>query len=162
MVDVADPVFKAQGPCGCGDESCTAWGTYKRDNNDGTRCVSRQCKCRRCRGRQNRKRGIDKQRKATKQLGLSHGQFAGTHEEALQGPVVTEHKADARHAKPIATAYRRMRAQSDAARSIGDVRPFVASSTAPGSSQTLYTVAADDLEAFVYALAEAWGYGGVS
>lgn len=158
-VQVPDPVFNERDECGCG---CGETGSLKKPWRDGTRCVKNKCKCVKCRNGRNNRNGKRTQRAATKRLGLSHGQYAGAHEEALQGPVVTEHKADARHAKPIATAYRRMRAQSDAARSIGDVRPFVASSTAPGSSQTLYTVAADDLEAFVYALAEAWGYGGVS
>lgn len=155
-----EPNFKQnQGPCGCSDETCEAWGTYKRPWRDGSRCVARVCKCRRCQGKANRARGASKQRKATKQLGLSHGQFAGAHEEALTGPVRTEVKATARHAKPVATAYNLMRAQSDAAKASGDTRPFVAAACPPGSSLVYYVVRSDELEAVVFALADAWGFG---
>lgn len=155
--EVAEPNLKDAGPCGCGMESCTAFGTLKRPNRDGTRCVARQCACKRCQGRNNRSLGMKKQRKMTKGLGLSHGQYAGTHEEALAGPVRTEAKADAKHAKPVATAYDSMRAQADAAKSVGDNRPFVASTIAPGSNRVLYVIAGEDLAAVVFALAETWG-----
>lgn len=154
MNEVVSNLKANKGDCGCG---CGIYGTLKRPSRDGTRCVARLCVCKRCLGRSNRKRGLAKQRAATRKLGLSHGQYAGTHEEALSGPVRTEHKATARSAGPVATAYELTRAQADAAKSYGDIRVFVASFTPPGSSRCYFVVRDDDLEPFVVALAEAWG-----
>lgn len=148
------PNLRDLGDCGCG---CGAYGTLKRPSADGTRCVQRVCRCKRCVGRMNRSRGLNKQRAATRKLGLSHGQYAGTHEEALQGPVRTEHKSTARSAGPVATAYELTRAQAEAARAFGDNRPFVASFTPPKSTHIYFVVRDDDLEAFVSAYIETWG-----
>jgi len=153
-VQVPEPNLKEQDYCGCG---CGKFGTLKRPWRNGQRCVARTCQCRRCTGGASAKRGAKKQKLATKQLGLSHGQFAGRHEEALQGPIRTECKSTLRHAKPIETAYRLMRAQADAAKSVGDTRPFVASAIPPGSNLVYYVIRSDDLEAVVLALAKVFG-----
>lgn len=152
-IDVT-PNLRDLGDCGCG---CGLYGTLKRPSRDGVRCVARLCRCKRCQGRSNRSRGLAKQRAATKKLGLSHGQYAGTHEESLQGPVRTEHKSTARNAGPVGTAYELSRSQSDAARALGDNRPFVASFTPPGSTHIYFVVRDDDLDAFIAAYIEAWG-----
>ncbi len=83
------------------------------------------------------------------------------HEELWGGPVRTESKAGLK-AKTVATAYNASRAQSEAARPTGDVRPFVASFCPDGSKHTLFVIRDDDLETAVFAMAEAWGFGGAA
>lgn len=144
-----------KGTCQCVAD-CGLFGTLGRPDRTGARHV-RGCACRVCMGRRNRRNGMVKQRKATKLLGLSHGQWAGAHEEALAGPLRTEVKATLRHAKPVQTAYELMRAQSEAARSFGDNRPFIASAAPPGSGRVYYVIRDDDLAAVVLALAEVFG-----
>lgn len=73
-----EPNFRDVDECGCG---CGAYGTLKPPSKDGTRCVSRKCKCVRCRNRRNRKSGLDKQRKAAVALGLADGKFLASNEE---------------------------------------------------------------------------------
>lgn len=160
MTSEVQPIFKDNfGDCGCG---CGLAGTLKKPWKDGTRCVSRLCKCNRCRGRNNRKRGLAKQSRAARTLGLVTGKFAPSDEENMGGHLLFEHKATAREAGPVATAYERCRAQAMAAKNIGDHRPFVAGFTPPGSTRTYLTIRDDDLEAFVLADAYVRGFIGES
>jgi hypothetical protein len=137
-----------KGECGCG---CGAFGTLKRPSADGTRCVARQCKCKRCIGRANKRRGQAKQRQAAKALGVKLGGLGAGHEENWRAAFRTEVKATKRHAGPVHTAYLDMRAQSEASRPIGDHRPFVATVMPPGVSYGLLIVRTDDLSAVIQA-----------
>ena len=116
-----------QGECGCG---CGEFGTLKAEWRDGTRCVQRKCKCRRCMGRQNR--SLAKQRKAAIGLGLATSKFLPSDEEAMAGAWRMECKSGKRDAGPVWTAFVNSEAQSEAARPVGDVRPFAAVFMPPG------------------------------
>ncbi len=155
MTDVT-PNFRETGECGCG---CGSYGSLKKPWRDGSRCVARKCRCKRCLGAQNRKRGDAKASKVRKRLGLVG---AGTrHEELWGGPVRVESKSGAQ-ARPPVTAHLKAKAQSEQARSLGDTRPFMGAFTPDGSSKPVYTIGDDELEAVVFALAQAWGFGGAA
>lgn len=136
----------------CGEPKCTKVGQPTKNGHvKGCSCIS-------CRNRNNRKRGLAKQSRAARTLGLVTGKFAPSDEENMGGHLLFEHKATAREAGPVATAYERCRAQAMAAKSIGDTRPFAAGFTPPGSTHTYLTVRDDDLEAFVLADAYVRGF----
>lgn len=149
------PNFKTgQDYCGCG---CGAFGTLKSPRPDGSRCVARKCKCPRCRGRNNNKRGHERQSKAFRRAGYV-GKFSPRDEEAAGWVLRLEHK-DGGKAQTVITAYERERQQSEAARPIGDPRPFVASYSRD-EKHTYYVLRDDDLELVVAALAGSWGFTG--
>lgn len=137
----------------CGDERCTKVGQPTKASGH-----CKGCCCIRCRNRNNRSRGLKKQSRAARTLGLVTGKFAPSDEEAMAGHLLFEHKATARQAGPVATAYELSRAQAMAAKSVGDTRPFVAGFTPPGSSHMYVTIRDDDLEAFVLADAYMRGF----
>lgn len=144
-----------QGECGCG---CGEFGTLKAENRKGIRCVARKCKCISCRNRQNRKRGLAKQRKAAVALGLDVGKFLPSDEEAMGGNVRMECKATKREAGPVWTAFRLVEAQSEQARPIGDHRPFVAVFMPPGEDKDgLAVVRLSTVHEFAAAIVESWG-----
>lgn len=113
VVTEVQSFMKEKDSCGCLDDRCTAYGTLKKPNRDGTRCVARLCVCRRCTGRNNRKRGLDKQRKAAKALGVTG--YVGN-EEQWQSIFRNEVKADLLSAKVVGNAWSRIVAQIDANR----------------------------------------------
>lgn len=139
----------------CSGESCPLFGRLLKPSRDGRRRVQ-GCDDPVARGKRSRTKGDTKARAARKSLGLVGANTR--HEELWGGPVRTESKAGGK-AKPVATAYNLARAQSEAARPMGDTRPFVASFCPDGSKHTLFVIRSDDLEAAVFAMAEAWGYG---
>lgn len=99
--------------CGCG---CGLAGTLKKANRAGVRCV-RGCKCNACRGRNNRKRGLAKQREAAKALGLARGPFLASNEEAWSDNMFrNEVKSDKLSAGPVGNAWLRCVKQIDANR----------------------------------------------
>lgn len=150
-------LMKDQGPCECGTESCDLWGTLKKPNRTGKRCV-RGCKCLSCRNRNNRKRGLTKQRKAAVALGLDVGKFLPSDEEAMGGNLRMECKATKREAGPVWTAFRLVEAQSEAARPIGDHRPFVAAFMPPGEDKDgLVVCRMSALPQVAAAIVESWG-----
>lgn len=152
-----EPCFKDNlGDCGCGDDKCSAFGRLKKPNKDGTRCVARICKCARCRNRNNNKRGHDRQSQGVKRTRAFVAKFMPSNEESLSLPFRYEHK-DGTKARTVVTAYERERAQSDASKSIGDPRGFVAGYSLTGR-RTYYVIRDDELEPVVVALAEAWGF----
>lgn len=152
MTDYTDgSLLKAKGPCGCG---CDRYGTLKAPNRAGVRCVRGCNACASCRGKNNRRKGDRRAAKARKTLGLIGAN--SRHEEHYGGPVRYENKAGAQ-VGPILTRYLAARAQSEAARPIGDNRPFVFSASPDGVSYDLFIVRSDELEAVVFAMAEAWG-----
>jgi len=152
VTDYADgSLLKPKGECGCG---CGLYGTLKKPNRAGIRCVKRDCTCASCRNKRNRTKGDRRAAKARKTLGLIGAN--SRHEEHYGGPVRYENKAGAQ-VGPILTRYLAARAQSEAARPIGDNRPFVFSASPDGVSYDLFIVRSDELEAVVFAMAEAWG-----
>lgn len=78
------------------------------------------------------------------------------HEEHLPGSVRIEVKSGAQ-AGPVWTAYLKSEAQSEAARSIGDTRPFVASFEPKGTSDGLVVFRRSKLLETVAAMAEQLG-----
>ncbi len=142
----------------CTGDGCPVFATLLKPSRDGRRRV-RGCDDPTARGKRNRAKGDAKARRARR--GLRLGGANTRHEELWGGPVRTESKAGLK-AKTVATAYNASRAQSEAARPTGDVRPFVASFCPDGSKHTLFVIRDDDLETAVFAMAEAWGFGGAA
>ena len=86
------------------------------------------------RGKRNRAKGDSKARIARKRLGI--GGVNSRHEELWGGSLRLEVKAGAQIG-PIVTRYRAAERQSEAARSHGDVRPFVMVCMPDGESDGL-------------------------
>ena len=122
----------------------------------GVRVTRRECDGPICRGRRNRAKGRRGQKKARDMLGLQPERWAGRHanEETWTAAVRVEVKAGAQ-VKPVATRYVAARNQSDAARPIGDLRPFVFVA-APDGTQPLVVIRQDELRDVVYALVQEW------
>lgn len=109
-----------KGECGC---ACGLFGTLKKPNRANIRCV-RGCRCRSCLGRLNRQKGQRKQRVAQKALKIPGSSLGANHEELWRGLVRVEVKAGGQ-VQPAFNQFLRMEAQAEAARAIGDGRPFV-------------------------------------
>jgi hypothetical protein len=150
MTDDHVSYMKDKGDCGCG---CGAWGTLKKPNRAGIRCVSHQCKCNSCRGKINRTKGDRKAAVARKQLGAMGAN--SRHEEHWGGALRIEAKAGAQ-VGPILTRYLAAKNQSEAARAIGDNRPFVMAAM-PDKGPGLLVIELDELAQIVAALLENWG-----
>ena len=147
------PNFKTNvGDCGCG---CGEFGTLKRPWSDGSQCVARKCRCRRCIGRQNKRKGQRKQAKATKALGIPRSPLSPGHEELLGGAIRVEVKAGAQ-VRPAVTAYLRCEMQSEAHRPVGDHRPFVAVVMPDGEADGIAMVRLSALHEFAAGLIENW------
>lgn len=123
MPDV-EPNLKPKQECPC---SCGAFGTLKKKFSDGTQHV-KGCdtkKCAKCRGRNIKRGGQAGQRSAAKRAGVKKiGSFYAGHEEMMDGETRIEIKTGAQ-IQPMVTAFDKHKAQSDAAKRIGDNRPFV-------------------------------------
>lgn len=128
--------------CGCGVAGQLRASTYR----DGSRHV-RRCACNRCRGLRSKRKGQRGQAKASTELGMPRSSIRPGHEELAGGTVRWEHK-HGKQAGPVITRYRSSRAQSEAERSTGDNRPFVATFGHDGLS-----VAVIDLEHLAEAVA---------
>ena len=115
-----------------------------------------ECDCRACTGRRSSRKGRQGQRQARTALRLNPERFKGRegNEESWRARVRVEVKSGAQ-VQPIATRYVKARAQSDAARAIGDNRPFVMVAVPDGSDE-LVIVARRDLPNVVAALVEEW------
>lgn len=117
MTDVT-PNMKERVDCPCG---CGAYGmpTKKRGH-------PRTCKCRACVAGRNSRQGKAGHRKIARQLGAATpGRGSSSHEESWVSPWRVEVKTGAQ-AGPVVTRWRLSRDQSDASKSLGDHRPFVA------------------------------------
>lgn len=145
-----------QGPtkdsCGCG---CDLFGTLKKPNRAGVRCV-RGCRCKSCLGRRSRREGQRRQRRAQKVLNIEGTALGANHEENWRGAVRVEVKSQG-FAKPVLTKYALMAAQSEASRPIGDNRPFVAIVEPPGVTFGIVMFRTDKIEETVTALAQQIG-----
>lgn len=97
------------------------FGTLGREDRKGIRRV-KGCGDPSARGRRNRTKGDSKARRARKKLGL--GGYLTRHEENWGGYFRTEIKAGAQ-VGPIATRFFLAKAQSDTAKALGDIRPFI-------------------------------------
>jgi hypothetical protein len=107
----------------CKRPECPAFGTLGRPGRDGKRRV-RGCDDPSARGKRNRTKGQRTQRKIANKLGIPTG-MGGGNEETWQSNLRIEVKSGAQ-VRPVITAYLKQKAQSEAARPIGDNRPFVA------------------------------------
>lgn len=148
MNDVAHFALKPDPePCVCG---CGVVGPLKRNGHVKGCSVS---KCPKCRGVNNKRKGARKQAKAVTALGIPRTSIHPGHEEFMGGLVRVEVKAGAQ-IKPCVTAYLRMEAQSEAARPIGDNRPFVGVAMPDGASYGVVMFRTDRIGETVAALAE--------
>jgi len=102
-------------------DQCPKFGTLGRVGRDGQRRV-KGCGDPVARGKRNRAKGDSKARRARKMLGITG--VNSRHEEHWGGALRVEVKAGAQ-VSPVITRYKAARAQSDASRALGDVRPFV-------------------------------------
>ena len=117
----------------CVLDGCPRFGALGRAGRDGKRRV-KGCGDPVARGKRNRTKGDSKARKARKKLGLSATGNAGTrHEEHWGGMFRVEVKAGAQ-VGPIATRFANAKAQSEASKSLGDIRPFLMIAMPDGSS----------------------------
>lgn len=154
MSDVTSNLKENVGDCGCG---CGAYGTLKAPwRSNGVQCVARKCKCRQCAGKNSKKGGGRKQSKALTSIGVPRSSFHPGHEEHIGGTVRAEVKSGAQ-VGPLWTRYRLAEAQSEAARPVGDNRPFVFVAMPEGVSYGLVVVRTDRLAETVAALAEQMG-----
>lgn len=157
MTDYADgSLLKTKITCECPNPDCVLFGTPKRPNRAGVRCV-RGCTCPSCRGRANKRKGQRKQAAAVTALGIPRSSIHPGHEEFLPGSLRVEVKATKREAGPVMTAYLRCESQSEAERPIGDHRPFAAVMMPEGTKDGLVVVRLSNLHEFVAAMVENWG-----
>jgi len=118
--------------CSVGD--CPKYGLLGKVGRDGKRRV-KGCGDPVARGKRNRTKGDSKARRARKKLGLfATGNAGSRHEEHWVGAFRVESKAGAQ-VSPIATRFFAAKAQSDASKAIGDIRPFVMIAMPDGTSE---------------------------
>lgn len=110
--------------------------------------------CRSCLGRRSRRNGKTRQRAARKALGIPGLSLGADEEELWRGHVRVEVKSGHRDTVPIDTRYRAMRAQSDAARAIGDNRPFLAIVMPPGTSDGIFMGRLSELRDVAWAVVD--------
>lgn len=115
----------------CSNSSCPVFGTLGRPDRNHVRRV-RGCGDPAARGKRNRRKGDSKARRARKKLGL--GGHLTRHEENWGGAFRVEIKAGAQ-IKAIATRFNAAKLQSDAAKALGDIRPFAMVAMPDGSSE---------------------------
>lgn len=117
----------------CNLPECPKFGLLGKAGRDGKRRV-KGCNDPVARGKRNRTKGDNKARKARRMLGLSATGKAGTrHEEHWGGMFRVEVKAGAQ-IYPIATRFNNAKAQSDEAKAMGDIRPFLMVAMPDGTS----------------------------
>jgi len=139
----------------CNLDGCPLFGTLGRPDRHGIRRV-RGCSDPAARGRRNRTKGDSKARRARKKLGL--GGHLTRHEENWGGAFRTEIKAGAQ-VGPIATRFVQAKSQSDAAKALGDVRPFVMVAMPDGTSKGIILMDLDEFSELVALLTDYAGQG---
>jgi len=125
----------------CSHQLCPLFGTLGRPDKQGRRRI-RGCGDPSARGKRNRTKGDSKARRARKKLGL--GGHLTRHEENWGGAFRTEIKAGAQ-VGPIWTRFLAAKTQSDAAKALGDIRPFVMVAMPDGTTRGVVLM---DLEEF--------------
>lgn len=128
-------------------DACPKFGLLGRVGRDGLRRV-KGCGDPVARGRRNRSKGDAKARRARKKLGLTG--YMTRHEENWGGAFRVEVKSGAQIG-PIETRFRDAANQSNAAKALGDVRPFLMVAMPDGSSRGIVLI---DLDEFVQLVAE--------
>lgn len=127
----------------CNVEGCPKFGTLGREARDGRRRI-KGCGDPVARGKRNRSKGDSKARRARKKLGLAATGNAGTrHEEHWGGLFRVEVKAGIQ-VGPIATRFLSARAQSEASKSLGDVRPFAMIAMPDGMSDGIVLMSLEE------------------
>jgi hypothetical protein len=106
----------------CGRDDCPLFGRPLKPNKDGKRRV-RGCGDKVATGTRARRKGKRAQRKVANKLGIPAG-IDGGNEETWRSALRIEVK-EGRQVQAAVTAFRRVREQSEAARPIGDNRPFM-------------------------------------
>lgn len=139
----------------CSGDVCPVFGTLLPASRDGRRRV-RGCDDAVARGKRNKTKGRRKQATAVRALGIPRSNLSPGHEELLGGTVRTEVKAGAQ-VKPVLTKFLAMEAQSEAARPVGDHRPFVAVVMPDGMSDGIALIRLSALHDAACALVEQWG-----
>jgi len=134
----------------CSDKSCPLFGTLGRADRRGVRRV-RGCADPAARGKRNRRKGDSKARRARKKLGL--GGHLTRHEENWGGALRVEIKAG-NQVKTIATKFNLAKAQSDAAKALGDIRPFAMVAMPDGSSEGIVLMTLSEFSDIVSLLTE--------
>lgn len=129
----------------CTNEPCPMFGTLGRADRRGVRRV-RGCADPAARGRRNRTKGDSKARRARKKLGL--GGHLTRHEENWGGLFLCEVKSGAQ-VGPIATRFQAAKAQSYAAKALGDIRPFIMVAMPDGTSKGIVLMDLDDFSEIV-------------
>ena len=114
----------------CNIDGCPKFGTLGRAGRDEKRRI-KGCGDPVARGKRNRAKGDSKARSARRRLGLSGANTR--HEEHWRGALRVEIKAGAQ-VKPIFTRFEAAKGQSDAGKSMGDLRPFAMVAMPDGSS----------------------------
>lgn len=150
MTEVETAFKDNWGDCQCGLPNCNLTGTLRKPWRTGLRCV-KGCPCNHCRGKRSKVKGRTKQASAVRSLGIPRSNLHPGHEEFLPGAVRTEVKAGLK-AKTVDTAYRNVREQSDAAKAIGDNRPFTPVFMPDGASYGYVVIRTDELANAVDAL----------
>ncbi len=136
----------------CNLPECPKFGLLGRAGRDGKRRV-KGCNDPVARGKRNRTKGDSKARRARKKLGLyATGNAGSRHEEHWSGAFRIESKAGAQ-VGPIATRFYEAKAQSDAAKAIGDIRPFVMVAMPDGTSRGIILMDLDEFSDLVSLLA---------
>lgn len=139
--------------CGCGIQA----RLLAKAGKDGIQHV-RGCRCRRCLGRRSRKSGLQAQRSAARSLGIPQlAPWLPSDEENFAGSLRVEVKSG-QQVRPMDTAFQKARSQSEAARAVGDVRPFLmVAKVSPEGKDGIVAFRISDLKAVTYALAEHLG-----
>ena len=135
----------------CSNDACPVFGTLGRPDRQGRRRV-RGCGDPSARGKRNRRKGDSKARRARKKLGL--GGHLTRHEENWGGAFRVEIKAGAQ-VGPIATRFRAAKAQSDAAKAMGDIRPFVMVAMPDGTTEGIILMTLSEFSELASLLLEA-------
>lgn len=132
----------------CTLQDCPKFGALGRADRGGARRV-KGCGDPVARGKRNRAKGDSKARRARKVLGITG--VNSRHEEHWGGLLRVEVKAGAQ-VGPIATRYESARAQSDAARALGDVRLFAMIAMPDGSRDGVVLMSLEDFGMLLQAL----------
>jgi len=124
----------------CIIKDCPKFGTLGKESRDGKRRV-KGCGDPVARGKRNRSKGDSKARRARKVLGIAG--VNSRHEEHWGGMLRVEIKAGSQ-VGPIATRFDDARRQSDAAKSLGDVRPFAMVAMPDGTRSGIVLMSLED------------------
>ena len=149
-----EPRLKDKGSCECGTESCTQYGTFRKDR----RCVKTCTACPKCRGGNNRLSGLRSQRKESKALAVAQKNSLGYGNEETAGIELDwEHKSGAQ-ARPVFTAFNKAAEQIRARKAVGRLqRPELVTFSMDSEPYTLKVYRSDQELDYVYARARALG-----